>query len=151
MRAGEGPQLLITGADSGAACRPVPAGWDASRPEVTERAAAVVEDLRRYLGGLSAQFTETLPALWHGRVRFCSDAVETEVLRGLAVLVIRPEVEDPYDPSALDGGAEVLLVPLASSALVTQLEAIHPRSPAEAARRDAALRLVRARLAARDR
>jgi hypothetical protein len=155
-------QLLVIDHTAENRCRPAPAGWDSTAAPREARAAVVAEDLRRYFGGLSAQFTPILEAAWHGRVRFCTDAEEDEVLGALAVLVVRcphPKTSEGPDlhlaspgcagAGALPGGAEELLKPLAGKALIKQLEAIQPANAAERDRQQAALGLVRSAAAGR--
>src|SRR5437879_797654 len=81
------PQLLVIGRAKETLCRDASSDWDPAVTPATAMASAVAEDLRRYFGGLSAQFTPFLEAAWHGHVRFCTDADADEVLGALAVLV----------------------------------------------------------------
>jgi hypothetical protein len=108
-------QLLVVDHAAEGRCRDAPPGWDSTAAPEKATAADAAEDLRRYFGGLSAQFTHILEAAWHGRVRFCTDAEENEVLRALAVLVVRPLPQTWAAPvlGTLPSGAAELLKPLA--------------------------------------
>jgi hypothetical protein len=146
------PQLLVTDRATGTPCRDASSGWD---PTVTPRkatASAVAEDIHRYFAGLSAQFTTFLEATWHGHLRFCSDAEEDHVLGALAEVVVRPPTQNSSatdESGGLPSGAEGILKPLASQALIKQLLAIKPANAAERDRQRAALAVVRSAIASR--
>jgi hypothetical protein len=136
------PQLLVVDSSEEVACRPAPQAWDPAAAFDTATAAAASEDLRRYFVGLNAQFTSILDAVWHGHIRFCTDASETHVLHSLALLVVQPPSEASLDVSGLPGGAEQLLIGLSGAALNAELETVQPVNAAEAARKATALQVV---------
>jgi hypothetical protein len=139
-------QLLVTSAMSDEGCLPAPLGWrdDAASERATPE--EVSDDLGRYLGALSFQATSLLDAVWHGKVRFCQDHDQTDVLSVLAKLVVRPP--DPRFPAGAPGSAQLgeaersLLLAFAGPPLEEALRAAAPADEIERQRRTAALALV---------
>ncbi len=146
------PQLLVIDRAQDTLCHDASSDWDPTVTPQEATASAVVEDIHRYFAGLSAQFTTFLDATWHGHLRFCTDAEEDEVLGALAVVVVRPPIQNSPgtdESGGLPSGAEEMLEPLASRALIKQLLAINPADAKEHDRQRAALAVVRSAIASR--
>lgn len=139
----ESVQLFIRDGAHDADCRPAPKSWDSTVAFRETTPTEASEDLQRYFDGLSVQFTSILEAAWHGHVRFCTDADETQVLHALALLVVRSPTEAFLADSGLPSGARELLEGLSGAALIAQLEAVRPMNPAETARKTTALQVAR--------
>ncbi|HEY6321597.1 MAG TPA: hypothetical protein VJA16_08585 [Thermoanaerobaculia bacterium] len=146
------PQLLVIDRAKETLCRDASSDWDSTVTPRKATASAVAEDIHRYFAGLSAQFTTFLEATWHGHLRFCTDAEEDAVLGALAVVVVRPPIHNSPatdEAGGLPSGAEGILKPLASQALIKQLLALQPANAAEHDRQRAALAVVRSAIASR--
>ena len=140
---------LTIGLEEKTPCRSAPASWDFTAPEDWVTTAAVSEDLRRYFAGLSFQATPLLPAVSHGRFRFCLDSDERVVAETLAEVVIRLAPASLPSSSDLPAAAPELLSAFASPILEERLRAFNPASSEEAARKTAALEVVRSAMTER--